>query len=220
MMKRFAILLALGFVLLAAPVVQAADIVGRGSIGGSLGGMKFLSGDDFGEGEVRFIGQAVFKYNLSDHLAAVVESGWGWNAYPDNRPEKDTLATVIPTTFGLEYRSRLGQSNIWAHLGAGGGFYALGVKDSYRTWAHDGDTNAKLTWTSPGFYGKLGGEYLFDNAVSINVDFLYHAVFSNDEDRFPMRWGNQNTSFGEFRVGANYYFTLRDYGSGDGAEEE
>ncbi len=227
MMKRFGILPVAGAAVLAAFMLgapaasrtaQAADIVGRGSIGGNVGGMKFLTGHEFKHGQPRFLFQAVFKYNFTDHLAGVVESGWGWNAY-DVRLVGDGiavdttfLATVVPTTFGIEYRTNAGGGPIWTHFGAGAGFYSLGVKDSFRTWARADSSRERLTWTSPGLYGKIGAEYLFQNAASINVDFLYHTIFSKNADRFPEWWGNQNTSFAEFRIGANYYFTLKRQG--------
>ncbi len=202
-------LLALSVVALAPPVVQAADIVGRGSVGGSLGGMKFLSGQDFKNGNVRFIGQAVFKYNFTSSLAGVMESGWGWNAYPnDVSGVDDTLATVVPTTFGIEYRKQRGESHIWPHVGVGAGLYTLSVKDSFRTYAFAEGRTERLNWTKPGIYGKVGAEYLFDKGVSLNWDFLYHMIFAKDTSRFDM-WGNQNTSFGEFRMGVNYYFTIK-----------
>jgi hypothetical protein len=214
-----ALLVALVGLALLAPVTEAADIVGRGSVGGSLGGMKFLSGSDFGNGNVRFIGQAVFKYNFTGHLAGEVESGWGWNAYPGATNDTDTLATVIPTIFGLEYRWNPTGGRIWPHVGGGGGFYSLGVKDTYRTWAYAKNGTERLTWTSLGLYGKVGAEYLFPNAVSINLDFLYHTIFSKDTSRFPDKWGNQNTSFAEFRLGANYYFTLKGYSPAPSKED-
>jgi opacity protein-like surface antigen len=210
LIKRTDILLLVAALLAGSAVAaDAADIVGRGSIGASGGGMLFLSGDDFGDGEARLIGQVVFKYNFSSHMAGVIESGYGWNTYPDAREDLDTLAVVVPTTLGLEYHWRLGETKLWPHLGAGGGLYALGVKDTFRSWARANDGRERLTWTSPGVYGKLGAEVLFDNAVSINFGFLYHQIFSKDTEKFPDKWGNQNTSFGEVRLGVNYYFTLK-----------
>ncbi len=217
MMKRSGILLALALSLAtAAGSAQAADIVGRGSIGGNVGGMQFLSGNDFGNGKARFIFQAAFKYNFSDHLAAELESGWGWNSY--KKDDTDTLATVVPTTLGLEYRMKYGETRIWPHVGAGLGLYSLGVKNTYRTWAYAGNGTERLTWTSPGAYGKVGAEYLFPAGVSINLDFLIHTIFSKDTSRFPDKWGNQNTSFAEARLGVNYYFTLKGYQPGPGEE--
>lgn len=204
----------------APPAADAADIVGRGSVGGSLGGMKFLGGDDFGEGNVRFIGQAVFKYNFSKSLAGVLESGWGWNAYPnDIAGVDDTLTTVVPTTLGLELRRQYGESHFWPHVGAGLGLYSLSVKDSFRSYAYSNQGTERLNWTSPGLYGKLGVEYLFDKGVSINWDFAYHMIFSEDSARFD-KWGNQNTSFGEFRMGANYYFTIKQPSAAPPAEKK
>ena len=173
--------------------------------------MAFLSGSEFGDGDPRFIGQLVFKYNLSSHWAAGLEIGWGWNAYSKNRVDQDTLATVIPATIGLEYRTRMGEK-IWPHLGFGGGIYSLGVKDSFRTWATANNGRERLTWSSGGLYGKLGAEILFNNGAAINLDVLYHHIFSEDSARFPDRWGNQNTSFAEVRIGVNYYFALKSSG--------
>jgi hypothetical protein len=179
--------------------------------------MKFSSGQDFGEGEVRLLLQAIFKYNFSRNWAGVVESGWGWNAYPTgNEAIEDTLATVVPTTLGVEYRFPWGESNLWPHFAAGGGFYSLGVKDGPNSWANAGDDVERLTWTSLGLYQKAGVEYVSQNAVAVNFDFLFHQIFSENEKyqttdvdtppELANTWGLQNTSFWEFRLGINYYF--------------
>lgn len=221
MSKRLGIILSIAVLVATASVAWGADIVGRGSIGLSGGGMLFLSGDQFGNGNSgRPIGQIVFKYNFSSRLAGVLESGFGWNAYRNGAgSEDDTLATVIPTTLGLEYRTRYGETQVWPHLGAGLGLYSLGVKDTYRTWARANNGTERLTWTTPGVYGRVGGEYLFSNGASINLDVLYHQIFSKSTDRFPDRWGNQNTSFGEVRLGVNYYFTLKQSGPAPPGDE-
>ena len=217
-MKRMGWLLVPVILLMAAPTVQAADIVGRGSIGGSVGVMKFASGEQWKDGNARFIFQVMFKYNFSGHLAGVLESGWGWNNYDTpERADKDTLATVVPTTLGLEYRWRWGESKFWPHFAAGGGFYAMGVKDGPDDWAFATNGTERLTWVAPGLYGKLGGEYLFDNHIAINADFLYHAIFTQEE-RFDA-WGNTNTSFFQFRLGINYYFALKSSGPAPPSEE-
>jgi hypothetical protein len=232
--KRTGIALALLCTLGPAGAAQAADIVGRASFGVSGGAMTFLSGSDYSAGglkRTRPVGQFVFKYNFSSKLAGVLESGYGWNSYGDVDLNTDTLAVVIPTTIGLEYRFRAGESKLWPHAAVGGGIYSLGIKDSYRTWAEAGDGTDRLTWSSPGMYGKLGTEYLFDDGVSLNFDFLFHAIFSKDDKytftpvdpgdpnydpneeaaraRYSNTWGVQNTSFAEFRIGVNYYFTIK-----------
>ena len=199
---------------LAAPAAEAVELAGRGSIGGSGGIMLFTSGEDFGDGnQLRLIGQVGFKYNFTRNWAGVIESGFGWNAYPDDRVDHDTLATVIPTTFGAQYRFQT-KGNIWPVLGAGLGFYSLGVKDTWRSWANANQGTERLTWTSPGFYLKAGAEYIFASGTSINVDTLFHNIFSEDTERFPDMWGNQNTSFWQLRVGLSYYFKLPGAGAG------
>ena len=183
-------------------------------IGASGGGMIFTTGEDFSTGSLRPIGQVVFKYNFTQNWSGVLESGFGWNAYPTADPNlDDTLAVVIPTTVGGQYRFQFQESHFWPQVGAGLGLYSLGIKDTFRTWAETA-AGERYTWTRPGAYAKLGGEYIFDNAAAINVDLLWHAVLSKDTNRYPDKWGNQNTSFFQFRVGANYYFSL---GGGSGA---
>lgn len=212
-----------GLMLAWSPGIEAADLVGKGSIGASGGLMKFVSGQDFKNGSARLIGQAVFKYNFSSSLAGVAEIGWGWNAYPD-APE-ETLAVVTPGTLGLEYRMHAGSGKLWPHAGLGIGLYKLGVQEDPGTYARAGDGAEILKWVSFGFYGKAGAEHVFDNGVSINLDLLYHHILSERASRYtytkdlppgdPGRalsntWGLQNTSFVEFRIGVNYYFTLHE----------
>jgi hypothetical protein len=212
-------------VLLLGAVPAAADVLDKASVGLSGGIMTFLSGENYSETSPRGIGQLIFKYNFHPRWAAVLETGWGWADFPDpyEELEADTLVTVVPTTLGLEYRSQWKESSLWPHAAVGGGIYGLGVKDTFRSWAQAGDKVETLTWASPGFYGKLGAEYLFDSGVSINFDFLYHNIISKDVSKYgyyyrpgdennPERvnlsntWGVNNTSFGEFRIGVNYYF--------------
>lgn len=210
-----------GFLALAGLVVSlctapafAADVTGRAAIGGSGGMMLFTSGEDFSQGTMRPIGQIVVKYNFSEKWAAVVETGYGWNSYANDfedpqgfEQDRDSIAVVVPTTAGIEYRLHYRDSGWWPHFGAGLGIYSLGVKDSYRTWAET-ETGERYTWTKPGLYLKAGADRIFDNYASVFLDVLYHQVFAKDEDRFPDRWGNQNTSFFQFRIGGMYYFSL------------
>jgi hypothetical protein len=232
--KRTGIALALLCSMGPAGAAHAADIVGRASFGVSGGAMTYLSGSNYTAGglkRTRPIGQFIFKYNFTSKLAGVVETGYGWNSYGKVDLSTDTLAVVIPTTFGVEYRMHAGESKLWPHAAIGGGIYALGIKDSYRTWAEAGNDTERLTWSSPGFYAKVGTELLFDDGVSMNFDLLYHTIFSKDSkytftpvspndpnydpNQEAMRapysntWGVQNTSFAEFRIGVNYYFTIK-----------
>lgn len=221
MIQRTGIVLAVACGLGLAGTVEGADIVGRGSIGASGGAMLFTTGTNYasdGLGRARPIGHAVIKYNFTSRLAGVLESGYGWNSYGETENNTDTIAVVVPTTLGVEYRLRAGNTKIWPHTALGIGLYSLGIKDSYRTWAEAGDNAERLTWTKPGWYGKLGAEYLFDNGVSINADVLLHRILAKD-DKFETTqpggdpdlsntWGTEQTSFAEFRIGVNYYFTI------------
>lgn len=198
---------------------EAIDITGRGSIGASGGAMLFLHGGNYGnEGlsKTRLIGQAVFKYNFTPSLAGVAELGWGWNTYTAGA--QDTIVVIVPATLGVEYRMHAG-GQFWPHAAVGGGFYWIGVKDTPDTYASAGDDAKKLKWTSPGVYGKLGTEYLFNSGVAINFDVLFHHAFSKNEEftytginpSAPLnnRWGLQNVTFGEVRLGVNYYFEFK-----------
>jgi hypothetical protein len=181
--------------------------------------MLYFSGQDFGQeglGKIRLIGHAVFKYNFTSSIAGVAETGWGWNTYTAG--SQDTIAVIVPTTLGVEYRRQAGQ-HFLPHAALGAGLYWIGIKDTPNSYASAGDDAKKLKWTSPGIYGKIGTEYLWQSGVSVNLDFLYHYVFSKD-DAFtytglnpinPLNntWGLQNTSFGELRLGINYYFTFK-----------
>lgn len=177
-------------------------------MGASAGMMSFLSGEQFGNNpSPRFIFQASFKYNITNAWTIVAESGWGWNAYASNEEGvNDTLATVIPTTFGAQYRTRYKETIIYPNLGAGVGLYSMGVKDGYNSWAYANQGTEKLTWTKPGFYLKGGLEWIFSDFAAINIDVAWHMIMASD-DRFD-RWGNQNTSFAQLRVGGSYYFSL------------
>jgi hypothetical protein len=198
---------------------ESIDITGRGSIGASGGGMLFFHGGNFGnEGlsKTRLIGQAVFKYNFTPSLAGVAEMGWGWNTYTAGA--EDTIAVIVPITLGVEYRRHVG-GKFWPHAALGGGLYWMGIKDTPDSYASAGDADKELKWTSPGVYGKVGTEYLFNSGVSINFDLLLHHAFSKNEEFLytgnnpasPLnnRWGLQDVSFGELRLGVNYYFAFK-----------
>jgi len=222
-MQRLGILSAFAAVFLfvtSSPAAEPVDLVGRGSIGASAGIMKFYTGQNFKEGDLRFIGEAQFKYNFSEHFAGEFTAGFGWNAYPIGDTDEDTLAVVAPVIFGLEYRNRIKDGPVFWHGGGGGGLYFLGIKNEDNKWAQGNNGTETLKWTSPGLYGKLGVEHLWNSGASMNLDFLTHYIFSDDSAKFPDGWGNQNTGYWEIRVGVNYYFRIKgDKKEGDKEEE-
>ena len=208
---------------------EAKGLDGRGGIGGNAGIMKFVSGEDWKDGSARFILQVAFKYNISEHWAVTLESGWGWNNYgaasdvlidpADSTSTDDVLGQVIPSTLGIQYRFQMGDTEWWPAFGLGGGLYAMGVKDTPNSWAENPDTGARLTWTKPGFFGKMGVERMFGNTASMNFDLLGHYVLAENEDLISPgfdRFVGDNLAFVEFRVGANFYFNVG--GGGDEAE--
>ena len=203
--------------LAAATAVPAQDLSGKGGVGGSVGIMKYYAGEDWKNGSLRFIGQAVFKYHVTNSWGIALEGGGGWNNNGGTGPS-DTLSVVYPFTLGAFYRFQAGSSTFWPSFGGGVGLYALGIKDSPNTWAREvgpgsQETNERLTWQAPGLYGRAGGEFMFSDSFSCNIDALLHYVFAKD-DRFT-RFGNSNTGFFQARIGLNYYFSVGGGGDGD-----
>jgi hypothetical protein len=229
-MRILLAMVAVGTLVSASAPARAAGVKGKGGVGGSAGVMKFLSGEEWKDGGMRFMLQAVFKYHITESWGVVLESGWGWNNYgtdPADVPPSDSLSTtsdilvqVIPTTLGVQYRLG-GPDAIWAPtIGAGGGLYALGVKNSPNGWAENPVSGDRLTWTAGGIYGRLGLERMFSESASMNFDVLGHMVFSKNEELQGntgfTRFIGDNTAFFQFRVGANYYFGVG--GGGDDSE--
>jgi hypothetical protein len=54
----------------------------------------------------------------------------------------------------------------------------------------------------------------------LNADLLWHRALSGDKDRFPSGYLDESFSFAEFRVGINYYFTIRSTGASPTRPEE
>jgi outer membrane protein W len=218
---------------------SAEGLAGKGSIGASIGVMKFASGDDWTDGSARLIGNAVIKYNINNSWAVTLEGGAGWNNYGTSLPDSlkfgssDTLGVVFPITIGAQYRFQLNEGKIWPQFGAGIGIYNLGIKDSPNTWARNTSTGDRLTWTTFGLWGKAGAEYMFSERVGMNFDFLFHFFDATDdnlsrvdpciplpgeedcEDYIP-RFTTSSTSFIQGRIGVNYYFGI---GGGDDDDE-
>jgi opacity protein-like surface antigen len=193
-------------------------LAGMGSLGFSIGAMKFLSGNELSDGAVRPILHGQFKYVLNDKLVIPLEGGWGWNAYGEGGgfegPDSvGTLAVATPLTVGIDYRFQTGKPSVVPRVGAGVGLYLLSIRSGRTTPSRDPVTDQKRKSTSPGLYGKGGVEFMLSPTFWLNTDLMYHMVLSADSDKYPRGWLDDNASFAELRVGLNYYFTIR----GDGA---
>ena len=201
-------------------------LAGKGSIGASAGVIKFASGDDWKDGSTRLMGNVVIKYNVNNSWAVTLEGGAGWNNYGTSLPDSlkfgssDTLGVVFPITLGAQYRFQMNETKIWPHVSGGVGIYNLGIKDSPNTWARNTSTGDRLTWTTFGFWGKAGAEYMFNDSVSMNFDFLYHFFDATDDnlsrveegEDYIARFTTSSTSYMQGRIGVNYYFGV---GGGD-----
>lgn len=205
----------------------AADLTGRGSLGFSLGAIRFLGGD-LGDGAgVRPILRGVFRYVWNPRLASVLEGGFGWNAYGEGGsfegPDSvGTLATVTPLTLGLDYRLNLAHPSVMPRIGAGVGAYFVEIRSGRDAISRDPVTDHARSRTAPGLYGKGGFEFLLKPNFTLHADLLYHYMLIGDDAKYPAGWLDKNGSFAEVRTGLNYYFTIRQTGAAPRApiEEE
>lgn len=222
--------LAIALLLGGAPA-RADDLAGKASIGFSMGGMRYLSGDSLSfEPGMRPMFRGTVKYVWDEHFVSVVESGYGWNAYgpggdydnPEHR-EVVTLAVVIPLTFGMDYRFQSGNPRITPRVGAGLGFYGFTMRSGMDHVSREVVSGRERRRTALGGYLKGGTEVGILPAMTLNADVLWHYAALGDEEKFPEGWLDQNTSFAEARIGLNYYFTIRSTGATPtkpGSEEE
>jgi hypothetical protein len=221
-----AVLLAAGFPIATA---HSDDLAGKGSIGASLGVMRFTGNADLSEGAgIRPILRLSFRY-AAHRFVSVLEAGYGWNAYGQGgewagADSVGTLAVVKPFTVGLDYRLRTENSRFLPRVGAGLGVYSIQIRSGRDRISRDRLTSADRQVTAPGLYGKIGTDYVSTPSLVFNVDALWHYAFSADEEKFPSGFLNANASFIEGRVGISYYFNIASTGPAptkpEGTEEE
>jgi hypothetical protein len=53
----------------------------------------------------------------------------------------------------------------------------------------------------------VGLEYFMTRTITVNYDFVWHYIFSENKDDFVVGFG-ENDSYVQFVVGVNYYFSL------------
>lgn len=228
-MRSFITVAAIVAVLLGSSTARADDLAGKGSIGVSMGAMRFTGGEDLTDGAgVRPIFHMMFKYVWAEHLVTSLEAGYGWNAYGEGGGYKGgdlsvgTLAVVTPVTLGLDYRFNMSKPNIVPRVGLGVGAYGVKILSGRDSNSRDPETDRKRSVVSPGFYGKAGAEIILNPSIALNTDILWHNTLSGDKESFPNGYLDSNVSFAELRLGINYYFTIRSTGASPRkpAEEE
>ncbi|MCK4304304.1 MAG: hypothetical protein KAY24_08710 [Candidatus Eisenbacteria sp.] len=189
-----------------------SELCSMGSFGISLGAMQWLAdsdareyrGDEYGAGgtaELRLLGKAVFRYRLDMNWLLSMETGFGWNGYPDSG---NLVLWVIPTTVGAE--RRIGEiSGFTTSLCFGGGVYVWGQRRG-GNFLVDAVTCEKYHATDPGAYLGLGGETHMTDHVTVTGLAAAHYIYSANRDDFKDRLGGDDV-FAEIRIGINYYFS-------------
>ena len=207
--------------------VGGDGLAGMGSLGASIGAMKYFSGSELSDGSVRPILHAQFKYVWNEHLVMPLEAGWGWNSYGpggdyDGIDTLGTLAVVSPLTIGLDYRFQTGKPSVVPRVGAGLGLYLLSIRAGNSHSSRDPITDQIRKSTSFGLYGKVGVEFMLKPTFWLNTDLIVHEIFSADAEAYPSGWLDDNAGFAELRVGLNHYFTIRGGGASvrGGSQEE
>lgn len=182
------------------------------SFGVGLGAMKWLAdgdaadypGDAIGPGgasQPRPVGRATFRYRFNNKWTLAVESGFGWNSYP----ESDNLVLwAIPLTLGAERR-------IGDVLGAttsacfGGGVYVWGLRRNGQ-FIIDAKTQQDYHATDPGFYAGLHGEVPMSRVLTVFLQATGNFIYSAHSDDFKDRFGGSDF-YTDLRIGLNYYFS-------------
>lgn len=182
------------------------------SFGISLGAMRWLAdgdaadypGDDHGPGgaaQIRPAGRAAFRYRFNRTWTMSVESGFGWNGYP----EADNLVLwAIPLTLGAE--RRVGEMmGATTSLCFGGGIYVWGVRRSGE-FLIDAKTQKDYHAGDPGLYLGLMGEFPISPVLTTIVQTTGNFIYSSHADDFEDRFGGSDF-YMDLRIGLNYYFS-------------
>ncbi len=214
-MKRRLLLLA-GILLGLVPGVSHAelssDLNNMGSFGISLGGMQFFAdsdareyaGDEYGPGgsaQLRPIGKAMFRYRWSQTWALAVETGFGWNSYPDS---DDLVLRVIPLTIGLERRIR-DISGAAVSACFGGGVYVWGLSREGE-YLIDAETQQDYHTADPGLYLGLAGEFHVAPFLTMMGQLTANYIYSAHSNDFRASLGGDDI-YADFRIGLHYYFS-------------
>jgi hypothetical protein len=203
----------------------ADDLSGKGSIGASVGIMRYLNSELSEGANARPMLRLTFRYAWDNPLITVLETGYGWNAYGEGgdwagSDSVGTLAVVTPVTAGLDYRFQINSEKFLPRVGAGLGVYLMNIRAGRDRLSRDPVTSADRKTHGLGFYGKGGTDYLINPSFVLNGDLLLHYAFVGDEEKFPSGFLNADASFIELRIGMSYYFPIGSTGPAPGEVEE
>jgi hypothetical protein len=202
--------------------------LGRGSIGGSIGGSSFrvdrMLGQswagDYSEGaQPRFAFAMQFRYVVKPWLRWQVSPGFTWTGYkestpapvtdirfPEDRTKENYLTLLMPVSAQVQY---VFQSGWWLyHVGAGPGIYRV-IVENRRKVLKDPVTHKNHRGLYPGASGEIGVERFLKAlpSTSIEVTVGGHVAFARRDDQFVSGINDQVLAI-EARAGVNYYFKL------------
>jgi hypothetical protein len=182
------------------------------SLGISLGAMRWLAdedaanypGDEYGPGgaaQIRPAGKAAFRYRFNHTWTMSLESGFGWNSYPES---ENLVLWTIPLTVGAERR-------VGEFMGAttsacfGGGIYVWGLRRGGE-FIKDAQTQKDYHAGDPGAYLGLLGEVPLSPVLTMMMQTTGNFIISAHADDFKDRFGGSDF-YVDLRIGLNYYFS-------------
>jgi hypothetical protein len=183
-----------------------SELNGLASFGVSAGVFRWWADKDARSfqghtARVRPTGKAVFRYRIDTNWLVSLETGFGWNGYPET---DDVTTYVIPCTIGVERRVR----DMWGmttSLCFGAGPYIWGRWEKGRTML-DPITSHPLHAVDPGGYLGLAGEFHASEHVTCATHFTVNGILATHGDEFKgMLHGSK--MFTDLRFGVNYYFS-------------
>lgn len=215
-----------GLVLLPS-AASAFDHVKDGAIGGYVGIQRFFADRDArSQASPRFNFSAIGEYASSENWGMRFDVGWGWNSYPEDKTPvaaqfDDPSPVLTIWNFNLGFIRRLSpETGRFSYVGFGPGLYSWQFKvngDIQR----DPQTNQKIEsgkvfGADPGLYGLIGYEYTLGRTVALNLEGVFHYVFSANSTDRPDKTGefaaypafNGNLMYVVLRLGARVYFDL------------
>ncbi len=190
----------------------AQELEGKGSVGGS-GGIMLLTGDDdlSRSAQPRLLGHMDMRYVFHPNFAVHGTFGRGWNSYSGRG---DTLTIIEPVTVGLEYRHVFQQwPRYLPHAGVGIGVYSVYVREQLKV-TQDPATLEERHTVDWGVNVSAGLEYFMTRSITVNYDFVWHKIYSENLEDFPSGFGGDD-SYVQLVVGVSYYFSLGILGGGE-----